>query len=89
MLLHVLLAFTATTATPVTRANAAEPAATAKASAKAKPDVDPLTVIQLIQKQPRIYSMDGPDKLRIRLPMPEAPDRFAAAKGLLTTLKAG
>ncbi len=56
---------------------------------EAKPNIDPMAVIQLIQKQPRIYSMDGPDKLRIRLPMPEAPDRFAAAKGLLTTLKAG
>lgn len=56
---------------------------------EAKPSIDPMAVIQLIQKQPRIYSMDGPDKLRIKLPMPEAPDRFAAAKGLLTTLRVG
>ncbi|KAF1717360.1 transcription-repair coupling factor [Pseudoxanthomonas wuyuanensis] len=52
----------------------------------AKPNIDPMAVIQLIQKQPRLYSMDGPDKLRIKLPLPEAPDRFSAAKGLLTTL---
>ncbi|WP_454831593.1 transcription-repair coupling factor [Pseudoxanthomonas wuyuanensis] len=52
----------------------------------AKPNIDPMAVIQLIQKQPRLYSMDGPDKLRIKLPLPEAPDRFNAAKGLLTTL---
>ncbi len=55
---------------------------------EAKPSIDPMAVIQMIQKQPRIYSMDGPDKLRIKLPMPEALDRFAAAKGLLVTLKA-
>ncbi|HSX63974.1 MAG TPA: TRCF domain-containing protein, partial [Pseudoxanthomonas sp.] len=53
---------------------------------EAKPDIDPMAVIQLIQKQPRLYSMDGPDKLRIKLPLPEAPDRFSAARGLLTTL---
>ena len=50
MLLHVLLAFTATTATPVTRANAAEPAATAKASAKAKPDVDPIQAMATMMR---------------------------------------
>lgn len=54
---------------------------------EAKPNIDPMSVIQLIQKQPRIYSMDGPDKLRIKLPMVEPADRFNAAKGLLTTLK--
>lgn len=53
---------------------------------EAKPDIDPMAVIQLIQKQPRLYSMEGPDKLRIKLPLPEAPDRFSAARGLLTTL---
>lgn len=53
---------------------------------EAKPKVDPMTVIQLIQKQPRIYAMDGPDKLKIKLPLPEAADRFNAAKGLMTAL---
>ncbi|MBP3984993.1 transcription-repair coupling factor [Pseudoxanthomonas helianthi] len=51
-----------------------------------KPAIDPMTVIRMIQKQPKIYSMDGPDKLRIKLPLPEAADRFNAAKGLLTAL---
>ena len=54
---------------------------------EAKPSIDPMAVIQLIQKQPKLYAMDGPDKLRIKLPLPEAPDRFNAAKGLLTTLR--
>ncbi|TAA46253.1 transcription-repair coupling factor [Pseudoxanthomonas winnipegensis] len=53
---------------------------------EAKPKVDPMTVIQLIQKQPRIYAMDGPDKLKIKLPLPEPADRFNAAKGLMAAL---
>jgi len=53
---------------------------------EAKPKIDPMAVIQLIQKQPKLYTMDGPDKLRIKVPLPDAPDRFNAAKGLLTTL---
>ncbi|MET1023068.1 MAG: transcription-repair coupling factor [Pseudoxanthomonas sp.] len=52
----------------------------------AKPQVDPMTVIQMIQKQPRIYVMDGPDKLKIKLPLPDPADRFNAAKGLLAAL---
>ncbi len=40
----------------------------------------------VIQKQPKIYTMDGPDKLRIKLPLPEGADRFNAARGLLTML---
>ncbi len=55
---------------------------------ESKPNIDPMAVIQLIQKQPRHYTMDGPDKLRIKVPLPDAPDRFNAAKGLLTTLAA-
>ncbi len=53
----------------------------------AKPNIDPMAVIQMIQKQPKLYVMDGPDKLRIKVPLPEAPDRFNAAKALLTTLR--
>ncbi|KRG68053.1 transcription-repair coupling factor [Pseudoxanthomonas dokdonensis] len=53
---------------------------------ESKPDIDPMAIIQMIQKQPKLYSMDGPDKLRIKVPLPEAPDRFNAAKALLLTL---
>lgn len=56
---------------------------------EAKPDIDPMAVIQLIQKQPRLYQMDGPDKLRIRHPLPEGADRFNAARALLATLRPG
>nr|WP_163841426.1 transcription-repair coupling factor [Pseudoxanthomonas sacheonensis] len=53
---------------------------------EAQPNIDPMSVIQMIQKQPKLYSMDGPDKLRIKLPLPEAADRFNAARGLLAAL---
>ncbi|WP_425571111.1 transcription-repair coupling factor [Pseudoluteimonas lycopersici] len=53
---------------------------------EAKPNVDPMTVIRLIQGQPKHYKMDGPDKLRISLDLPDAATRFNAARGLLTAL---
>ncbi len=56
---------------------------------EAKPRVDPMSVIRMIQQQPKLYAMDGPDKLRIRVPLPEAADRFNAARALLTTLAPG
>ena len=56
---------------------------------EAKPRVDPMSVISMIQQQPKLYAMDGPDKLRIRVPLPEAADRFNAARALLTTLAPG
>ena len=55
---------------------------------EAKPNVDPMTVIHLIQGQPKHYRMDGPDKLRIALDLPDAATRFSAARGLLTALQA-
>ena len=51
-----------------------------------QPRVDPMAVITMIQKQPRLYQMDGPDKLRIKHPLPEPEDRFNAARALLATL---
>ncbi|AKC85623.1 transcription-repair coupling factor [Pseudoxanthomonas suwonensis] len=56
---------------------------------EAKPNVDPMSVIRMIQQQPKLYAMDGPDKLRIRHPLPEPGDRFNAARALLTTLAPG
>ena len=56
---------------------------------EAKPKVDPMSVIRMIQQQPKLYSMDGPDKLKVRLPLPEAADRFNAARGLLAALAPG
>ncbi|AXK72360.1 transcription-repair coupling factor [Lysobacter sp. TY2-98] len=53
-----------------------------------KPNVDPMAVIKLIQGQPKLYRMDGPDKLKLSLDLPEAAQRVAAARGLLITLAA-
>jgi len=52
-----------------------------------KPKVDPMAVIRLIQGQPKHYRMDGPDKLRITLDLPDAATRFNAARGLLIALR--
>ena len=43
----------------------------------------------MIQGQPKIYHMDGPDKLRMKLPLPEPVDRLNAARGLLVALAPG
>jgi transcription-repair coupling factor (superfamily II helicase) len=52
-----------------------------------RPKVDPMAVIQLIQKQPKHYQMDGPDKLRVKLDLPDASSRVQAARGLMTALR--
>ena len=54
---------------------------------ESKPNVDPMTVIQLIQKQPQHYAMDGPEKLRIKLELPDGATRLQAARGLLVALQ--
>ncbi|WP_407352276.1 transcription-repair coupling factor [Luteimonas sp. R10] len=51
-----------------------------------KPRVDPMAVIRLIQGQPKHYRMDGPDKLRVTLDLPDAESRLKAARGLLIAL---
>jgi len=55
---------------------------------ESKPNIDPMAVIRLIQGQPKSYQMEGPDKLRVKLDLPDASTRFNAARGLLTTLRA-
>jgi transcription-repair coupling factor (superfamily II helicase) len=46
-----------------------------------------MTVIRMIQKQPQHYAMDGPDKLRLKLDLPDATARVQAARGLLAALQ--
>ncbi len=55
----------------------------------AKPTVDPMAIIRLIQGQPKVYSMDGPDKLRLRMDLPDAASRLRTARGLLAMLSRG
>jgi transcription-repair coupling factor (superfamily II helicase) len=54
-----------------------------------KPNVDALAIIRMIQGQPKLYQMDGPDKLRLKLDLPDAPARLSAARGLLAMLAKG
>ena len=53
-----------------------------------KPDVDPMRIIQLVQRQPRIYKLDGQDKLRISMELEDGPARIEAARHLLRELGA-
>ncbi len=53
---------------------------------RADPEVDPATIIRLIQTQPRVYKLDGQDKLRVTLELPEPADRLRAAGELLGSL---
>jgi len=52
-----------------------------------KPRIDPLVVIKLIQSQPKVYALDGQDKLRVRMELPGAKERVRAAQDLLSVLE--
>jgi transcription-repair coupling factor (superfamily II helicase) len=51
-----------------------------------EPNIDPMKIIGLIQKQAKTYKMDGQDKLRIISDLPDAEARFAAIGLLLAEL---
>jgi transcription-repair coupling factor (superfamily II helicase) len=53
-----------------------------------KPNVEPLTIIKMIQAQPRVYALDGQDKLRFKMPLEGAAERLRAANDLLSSLGA-
>jgi transcription-repair coupling factor (superfamily II helicase) len=49
-----------------------------------KTHIDPSFIIKLIQSQPRIYKLDGPQKLKINVPTESAKDRLALFNNMLT-----
>jgi transcription-repair coupling factor (superfamily II helicase) len=51
-----------------------------------EPNIDPMTIINLIQKQPQKFKLDGQDKLRFSEDMPEAEDRIVALDQLMDRL---
>jgi len=51
-----------------------------------QPDVDPATIIQLIQGQPQHYSLDGSDKIRLQFDMADPAKRIARVSALLDSL---
>jgi transcription-repair coupling factor (superfamily II helicase) len=52
----------------------------------ANADLDPGNVIRLVQGQPERYRLDGSDKLRLSMDMPELDDRVQAINELLDAL---
>jgi transcription-repair coupling factor (superfamily II helicase) len=53
-----------------------------------KPEVDPMAIIRLIQSQPRVYKLDGQDKLKVNLELPGANERIRSAQEVLVQLGA-
>lgn len=54
-----------------------------------EPNIDPMTIIELIQSQPARFKLDGQDKLRFIEAMPEAEDRIVALNEVLEKLLKG
>jgi len=53
-----------------------------------KPEVDPMTIIKLVQRLPRVYKLEGQDKLRVTLELPGAIERIRSAQDVLVALGA-
>lgn len=53
-----------------------------------KPEIDPMAIIKLIQQLPRVYKLDGQDKLKITLDLPGATERIRSAQEVLLLLGA-
>ncbi|MEP6898458.1 MAG: transcription-repair coupling factor [Rhodanobacter sp.] len=53
-----------------------------------KPEIDPMAIIKLIQQLPRVYKLDGQDKLKITLDLPGASERIRSAQEVLVLLGA-
>lgn len=48
--------------------------------------IEPLTLIRLIRQEPSRYRLDGQDRLRFTVDMPEDENRFAEVESLLSLL---
>ena len=53
---------------------------------RAKPNVEPLTIIRLMQSQPKVYALDGQDKLRIKLQLEGVAERIRVAGEIIAAL---
>ena len=53
---------------------------------EAKPKVDPMVVVKLIQRENKRYGFDGPDRLKIRATLEQPAERLALADTLLNQL---
>ncbi|MBZ4192999.1 MAG: transcription-repair coupling factor [Candidatus Contendobacter sp.] len=48
-----------------------------------EPNLDPVKLVRLIQQQPKVYKLDGKDKLRFIRELPDVESRAMAVEGLL------
>jgi transcription-repair coupling factor (superfamily II helicase) len=51
-----------------------------------KPNIDPSTVIRMIQTLPKVYALDGQDKLKIKLALEGASERIRVAREIIIAL---
>jgi transcription-repair coupling factor (superfamily II helicase) len=51
-----------------------------------KPHIDPMTVIRMIQTLPKVYALDGQDKLKIKLALEGASERIRVAREIIVAL---
>ena len=51
-----------------------------------KPNIDPMTVIRMIQTLPKVYALDGQDKLKIKLQLEGASERIRVAREIIIAL---
>ena len=51
-----------------------------------QPAIDPMTVIRMIQTLPKVYALDGQDKLRIKLQLDGASERLRSAQDIVAAL---
>ena len=51
-----------------------------------KPNIDPATVIRMIQTLPKVYALDGQDKLRIKLQLEGVAERIRVAGEIIAAL---
>ena len=51
-----------------------------------KPAIDPMTVIRMIQTLPKVYALDGQDKLKIKLQLEGASERIRVAREIIVAL---
>jgi transcription-repair coupling factor (superfamily II helicase) len=53
-----------------------------------KPPIDPMSIVKLMQKEPKTYQLGGQDTLRFSAPMEEVEARFKFVESLLEKLTA-
>lgn len=53
-----------------------------------KPDIDPMAIIRLIQSQPKVYQLDGPNRVKWLGQVTTAQERLQAATRLIDALSA-